>query len=91
MTKHANHRTSVSALMGSAVIDAQGGTVGHVREFAVAPAVDASHVHGIVLKLASAKRGDRPSLVPVTELQLTSQRRHAAPRNRPPRTSARRR
>lgn len=57
--------------MGSAVVDAQGGTFGHVREFAVAPSVDAAHVHGIVLKLASAKRGDRNSLVPVTQLQLT--------------------
>jgi magnesium transporter len=71
MTKHANHRTSVSALMGSAVVDAQGGTFGHVHEFAVAPSVDAAHVHGIVLKLASAKHGDRPSLIPVTQLQLT--------------------
>jgi len=71
MSKHTNQRTSVSALMGTAVIDAQGGTVGHVREFAVAHAADASHVHGIVLKLASAKRGDRHSLVPVTHLQLT--------------------
>ncbi len=72
MTKHGNHhKTSVSALMGSAVIDAQGGTVGHVREFAVAPSVDGAHIHGIVLKLASAKRGDRPHLVPVTQLQLT--------------------
>jgi magnesium transporter len=57
--------------MGSAVVDAQGGTFGHVREFAVAPSVDAAHVHGIVLRLASAKRGDRNSLVPVTQLQLT--------------------
>jgi magnesium transporter len=71
MTKHANHRTSVSTLMGSAVVDAQGGTVGHVREFAVAPSVDASHVHGVVLRLASAKRGERHSLVPVAQLQLT--------------------
>ena len=72
MTKPANHRTSVSALMGSAVIDAQGSTFGHVREFAVAPSVDAAHVHGFVLKLASAKRGERPSLVPITDLQLTA-------------------
>src|SRR5271170_7218982 len=71
MSKHTNQRTSVSALMGTAVIDAQGGTFGHVREFAVAPSVDAAHVHGIVLKLASAKHGDRPSLIPVTQLQLT--------------------
>ena len=58
--------------MGSAVVDARGGTFGHVREFAVAPSIDAAHIHGIVVKPASAKRGDRPSLVPVTQLQLTS-------------------
>src|SRR5258708_9370009 len=72
MTKHANHRTSVSALIGSAVADAKGGTFGHVREFAVAPSIDAAHIHGIVIKPASAKRGDRHSLVPVTHLRLTS-------------------
>ncbi len=72
MTKHANHRTtSVSALMGSVVVDAQGAAVGHVRELAVAPSIDGSHVHGVVLRLASAKRGDRPALVPVAQLQLT--------------------
>src|SRR6267154_858336 len=72
MTKHANHRTSVSALIGSAVADAKGGIFGHVREFAVAPSIDAAHIHGIVIKPASAKRGDRHSLVPVTQLRLTS-------------------
>jgi CBS domain-containing protein/sporulation protein YlmC with PRC-barrel domain len=72
MTKHANHRTtSVSALLGATVVDASGATFGHVREFAVAPSVDAAHIHGIVIKRASAKRGDRPSLVPVTHLQFT--------------------
>ena len=72
MTKHANNqRTSVSTLIGAAVIDAQGGAVGHVRELAVAPSIDAAHVHGIVIRLASAKHGDRHSLVPVTQLQLT--------------------
>jgi magnesium transporter len=58
--------------MGTAVVDAQGGTFGHVREFAVAPSVDAAHIHGIVIKRASAKRGDRHSLVPVTHLKLTA-------------------
>lgn len=71
MTKHANQRTSVSALLGSAVADAQGGTLGHVREFAVAPSVDAAHIHGIVLRLASAPRGKRPSLVLISQLQLS--------------------
>ena len=72
MTKHGNHRTSVSALIGSPVADAAGGTFGHVREFAVAPSIDAAHIHGIVIKPVSAKRGDRHSLVPITELHLTS-------------------
>src|SRR5271155_955872 len=71
MTKHGNQRTSVSALMGSAVIDAHGATFGHVREIAVAPSVDSAHVHGIVLKRPLAKRGERHTLVPVTHLQFT--------------------
>ena len=58
--------------MGTAVVNAQGTAYGHVREFAVSPTVDASHVHGLVLRLSSAKRGDRDSIVPITELQLTS-------------------
>jgi magnesium transporter len=70
MTKHANQKTSVSALMGCPVVDAKGGTFGHVREFAVAPSVDAAHVHGIVLRRASAKRGERHSLVPIAHLRL---------------------
>jgi CBS domain-containing protein/sporulation protein YlmC with PRC-barrel domain len=71
MTKHANQRTSVSALLGSAIADAQGSTLGHVREFAVAPSVDAAHIHGIVLRLAAAGRGKRPSLVLISQLQLS--------------------
>jgi len=73
MTKHANQqRTSVSTLLGSAVIDAEGNTLGHVREFAVAPDRDTAHIYGVLLKLISAKRGDRHHFVPVTNLQLTS-------------------
>jgi magnesium transporter len=71
MTKNANQKTTVSALMGSAVVDAKGATFGHVREVAVAPSVDSSHIHGFVLRLVSAKRGDTQSLVPIAELQLT--------------------
>ncbi len=56
--------------MGEPVLDSRGGTVGHVREFAVAPSVDASHIYGLVLRLVSTKRSDRPSLIPVTNLQL---------------------
>ena len=71
MTKHANQRTSVSDLLGSAVADAQGSTLGHVREFAVAPSVDAAHIHGIVLRMAAAGRGKRPSLVLISQLQIS--------------------
>ena len=71
MTKN-NQRTSVSALIGATVIDARGATFGHVREFAVAPLVDASHIHGLVLKLASSKRSASPSLVPIADFQLTT-------------------
>jgi len=56
--------------MGSAVADAQGTTLGHVRELAVAPSVDAAHIHGIVLKLASSRRTDKPSLVLISQLEF---------------------
>lgn len=73
MTKFSYHRTSVSALMGAEVLDAQGKSYGHVKEFAVAPRVDAFHVHGLVLKRTSAPRGQRPILVAVTDIKLTEQ------------------
>jgi CBS domain-containing protein/sporulation protein YlmC with PRC-barrel domain len=56
MTKQGHQSTSVSALMGVAVADATGQTVGHVREFAVRPPVDASHVQALVLKPVDGKR-----------------------------------
>ncbi|WP_433983290.1 magnesium transporter MgtE N-terminal domain-containing protein [Tunturiibacter empetritectus] len=37
---------------------------------AVAPSVDAAHIHGIVLKLASSKRTDKPSLVLISQLEF---------------------
>ncbi|WP_353062537.1 CBS domain-containing protein [Tunturibacter psychrotolerans] len=70
MTKHPNQRTSVSALLGAAVADAQGSPLGHVREFAVAPSIDAAHIHGLVLRLASAKRDKQPSLILISQLEL---------------------
>ena len=72
MKKLENHKTSVAALMGATVMDAQGKDYGHVREFAVSPTVDTSHVHGLVLRRVSAKRGDRHTLVLITEIRLTS-------------------
>ena len=72
MTKHASQTTSVSALMGAPVADASGRTVGHVREFAVSPPVDANHVQGLVLRMAGTGRGERMSMVAVRDLELTA-------------------
>jgi len=72
MTKHAGQSTSVSALMGAPIADTSGRMVGHVREFAVALPVDASHVYGLVLRLTGASRSTRLSMVAVGDLELTS-------------------
>jgi len=48
--------TSVSALMGVPVADHHGQTLGHVREFAVSPPLDANHVQGLLLKHGKEKR-----------------------------------
>jgi len=42
--------------MGVAVADASGHTLGHVREFAVCPPLDAAHVQALVLKPAEGRR-----------------------------------
>ena len=73
MAKQGNHKTtSIALLMGVPVMDSTGSAIGHVREFAVAPSVNASHVYGLVLKLVSGKRGDQPSFVQVKELLHTT-------------------
>ena len=71
MTMNGNVRTSVSALMGAPVTDMQGRTVGHVKEFAVAPTEDSGHVHGLMLKLNSPGSGAKRSMLPIASLQLT--------------------
>jgi sporulation protein YlmC with PRC-barrel domain/CBS domain-containing protein len=71
MTKHSSHMTSVSALMGMRVADASGRTLGHVREFAVCPPVDANHVQGLVLRPVGARRGARMLMAAVADLELT--------------------
>jgi flagellar motility protein MotE (MotC chaperone)/sporulation protein YlmC with PRC-barrel domain len=72
MTKHANQMTSVSALMGVAIADASGKTLGHVREFAVSPPVDANHVKGLVLKMVGAGRSDGRAMAIVGDLAITA-------------------
>jgi magnesium transporter len=55
--------------MGVSVLDAEGRTLGRVREFAVAPLTDSSRVEALVLRLADAGRGQKPSLVAVASLE----------------------
>ena len=76
MSMNGNVRTSVSALMGAAVTDLQGRTIGHVKEFAVAPLVDSGHVQGLMLRLNPGVKGSANSsarsMLPIAALQLTA-------------------
>ena len=67
MAKNGNQITSVSALMGVAVSDASGRTLGHVREFAVYPPADANHVQALVLKPAGGN-SKQCLVAPVSDL-----------------------
>jgi CBS domain-containing protein/sporulation protein YlmC with PRC-barrel domain len=69
MTKHAQERSSASALMGSQVSDAQGRAFGQIRELAVAPAIDSSRVHGFVIRRTGAGRGQVATLVTIADLE----------------------
>jgi magnesium transporter len=68
--KQGNHKTTVSALMGTPVADAKGTLLGRVREVAVAPAVDDCHVHGLILR---PRTGPRRSsiIVYMNQVELT--------------------
>lgn len=72
MSKRGNQMTSVSALMGVRVEDSNGRVIGRVREFAVSPAEDASHVQALVLRMAGARRGQEMSLAGIADLELTA-------------------
>jgi magnesium transporter len=63
---HANHNTSVSALLGTVIQDASGRMTGHVGEFAVSPTVDASHIYAILL------RASKPAMIPLDNLEMVS-------------------
>lgn len=71
MTKHANQITSVSALLGKAVEDASGRTLGHVRELAVCPPADANHVQAFVLRRQGAGRSQPLDIAAISDLELT--------------------
>ncbi len=71
MTKHADQRTSVASLMGTPVFDARGGILGRVREFAVSPSANSTHIHRLVLKLSAADLNAKANEVAIEDLQLT--------------------
>ncbi|WP_263375882.1 magnesium transporter MgtE N-terminal domain-containing protein [Granulicella aggregans] len=71
MTLNAHIRTSVATLMGAALVDARGTTLGHVSEFAVSPMEDSGHIRGVLVRLQGSGRKTKPSLVPISEIQLT--------------------
>ena len=71
MTKHADQRTSIASLMGTPVFDARGGILGRVREFAVSPSKNSTHIHRLVLKLTSADLNAKANEVAIEDLQLT--------------------
>jgi CBS domain-containing protein/sporulation protein YlmC with PRC-barrel domain len=64
-----NEKTSVSALMGTAVLDAEGKAFGTVREFAVVPLTDSSRVEGLVVRLVKGGRKANPALVAIRLLE----------------------
>jgi sporulation protein YlmC with PRC-barrel domain/CBS domain-containing protein len=75
MNRVPNQRTSVSTLLGATIFRAEGGEFGRVREFAVAPLVDASKVEGLIVQGAGSGRRPRRSFVPVTALQMGAEGR----------------
>ena len=70
MTRHGNHKTTVSALVGAPVRDAAGSLLGRVREFAVMPAQDSSLVLGLILKLSGSSAKGHGSMASIDSVEL---------------------
>lgn len=71
MTRHGNQRTTVSALVGRPLFDAQGTLLGRVREFAVVVAEDSSRVLGLILKLSSGRSSAQGEMAPVKDIEVS--------------------
>ena len=52
-------------------MDVHGRSLGRISEFAVSPMEDPGHVGGLLVRLTGARRSMRPSLVPISAIQLT--------------------
>ena len=72
MSRTENGRTSVSSLMGTSILDSEGKIIGHVREFAVRPQVDAARVEALVVRKMERTRGERNSIISITSLERSA-------------------
>ena len=69
MNRHGTQRTTVSALLGGAVFDAQGSLLGRVREVAVLAGDPSSRVLGLLLKPSGARNGTSGEMAAIAELE----------------------
>jgi CBS domain-containing protein/sporulation protein YlmC with PRC-barrel domain len=72
MTRHGNQRTTVSALVGSPLLDAQDTLLGRVREFAVVATEDPARVLGLILKVAGNSSKARGEMARIGDIELSS-------------------
>lgn len=79
MTRNGNRRTTVSALVGSAVVGTQGSLLGRVHEFAVLPGDDSSRVLGLILKPSGGRSGAQGEMVAVKDLERSPSGLRLAP------------
>ena len=70
------HKTSAALLLGASVEDQRGALVGHLQEFAVAPADDTGRVSTLVLRGKGAGRKSPLLTVNLGDVQLTDGRQH---------------
>lgn len=70
MNRIPQQRTSVSTLLGAMIFRAGGEAFGRVREFAVAPLLDASKIEALVVQAVGASSRAQRAYVPVTALQM---------------------
>jgi magnesium transporter len=72
MTRHGTQRTTVSALLGGAVFDAEGTLLGRVREVAVLASDPSSGVLGLVLKPSRARNGTSGEMAAIADLERSA-------------------
>ena len=71
MSKHPIARTTLSALIGTPVLDGAGHMVGRVREMTVDAGVDSAHVASVIYKVSGGAERGKLKSVPVLETLWT--------------------